>query len=307
MKHGVAAGITSAFAVTFTGMWFLSDILLKPRKLTYDKLYERELSIRKFDVKSYELRKKQSFQIASDYGYHLACELLEPEQSEIKDEIKKIAVLCHGFTCAKCSSLIYAELFLKLGFTVIIYDHRNHGFSGKAFTSMGYYERLDLKKVIDWCISNYGDRCKIITHGESMGAATVLSHLEIDDRITCAIADCGYSDLSQLIKHQVKTYFWFPSLLMAPVDLLTHARAGFWYEEVSPIRAVKNTDKPIFFIHGEKDNYVPTEMAMQMYESKKEAKDIFIVPGAKHAESILVDRKEYERRIEDFLKKYAII
>ncbi|MBH1941261.1 alpha/beta hydrolase [Mobilitalea sibirica] len=295
---------------TMAILWWLSNLILKPRKLSCQKVYKLEEKRGKFSSASYKATIKMVFDLPSDFGYKISCEQLEPNQrlenvtENDKKPVKKIAVLCHGFTYAKYACLSYAEIYLKLGFTVIIYDHRNHGLSGKAYTTMGYYERFDLKKVIDWCYDTYGSDCMILTHGESMGAATVLMHLGIDNRVKCAIADCAYSDLIQLLKHQLHVYYHFPKCLIKVESLITYLRAGFWYKEVSPIKVVSNTDIPILFIHGKKDCYVPTDMSRQMYSCKKNKKAIYLVGKAKHAESCLVNRKGYEEKVRRFLKVF---
>lgn len=298
-------------------LWCLSDMIIKPHMLSYEKGFQREVNCRKFNLQSYETRKKKTFTLRSDYGYLLSCELYEPENGEEKADNqekkntgqivkkgRKIVVLCHGLGYAKYGSLKYAEMFLELGFTVLVYDHRNHGLSGKAYTTMGYFEKYDLKKVIDWCYQQFGNECKVLTHGESMGAATVLMHLEIDNRVRCVIADCAYSDLSQLLCHQLKQFYHLPCFLIPLESLITYMRAGFWYKEVSPVKVVSKTQTPIFFIHGKIDNFVPKDMSKQMYSVKPRNKAIWLVAGARHAESYCTDRSGYEKHVEEFLKKY---
>lgn len=278
----------------------LSDLILRPRKVSSDREFKMGVKLGRFNEEDYRKTKKKKFMICSDYGYNLSCELLESGSSD-----NKIAILCHGFSHGKYKSLIYAGVFLKLGYNVLIYDHRNHGLSGKAHTSMGYYEKYDLKKIVDWCLDFYGSDCKIVTHGESMGGATVLLHLEIDNRVTCIIADCAYSDLRELLKHQIKHYYHLPQFLIPLESFITYVRAGFWYGEVSPIKVVKNTNTPILFIHGKRDTYVPTRMSRKMYDSKPDKKAIYLVARAGHANSCETNKRGYEKRVRDFLNKYV--
>lgn len=306
MEFNALVALVLLVIVFLSGLWAISNLMLQPKKLSYDKLYEREVAEGRLNVEAYQSMYKTEINITSNLGYQLSCQLLETEDTKQNSSDKKIAVLCHGFTCAKYSSVLYAEIFLKLGFTVLIYDHRNHGLSGKAYTSMGYYEKQDLKKVIDWCCENYGEDCKIVTHGESMGAATVISHLEIDQRVKCVIADCAYSDLRQLLKYQLKQYFHIPFLLLSIESLIIYLRAGFWYGEVSPIRAVSHSNTPILFIHGMEDKYVPAIMSKEMYQCKKGPKEIYLVEGAKHAGACKSNYEEYEKRVKDFINKFLI-
>lgn len=285
----------------FELLWCLSDLLVRPRMLSCDKIYQMEAESGKFNKEAYNAITKKKFNIKSGFGYGIACELLEPEN---QSSDSRIAILCHGLGYSRSSSIKYTEMFARLGFKVLIYDHRNHGLSGKAHTSMGHYEKYDLKKVVDWCFENYGNDCKIVTHGESMGASTVLLHLQIDNRVKCAISDCAYSDLNELIRHQLKLYYHLPACLIPIVSCITYLRAGFWYHDVSPISVVCQTNTPILFIHGKNDTFVPAYMSRHMYECKKENKAIYIVAGAKHAESYCRNRNEYEKHVEKFLNHF---
>jgi fermentation-respiration switch protein FrsA (DUF1100 family) len=289
-------------------IWCLSNMILHPKKLSCHKIYKIEAKRGSFDEGMYKRTRKKRFMLLSEYGYLISCELLEPEEaSRSRYHIRQktpIAILCHGFSQGKYRSLIYAEIFLKLGFKVLIYDHRNHGLSGRAHTSMGHYEKYDLKKLVDWCYDNYGPDCRVVTHGVSMGAATALLHLGIDKRVVCTIADCAYSDLKELLAHQIRSYYHMPTLLVPLESLITFLRAGFWYGQVSPISVVERVDTPILFIHGKRDRYVPTEMSRNMYKTKKNHKAIYLVAGATHAQSCVVNKKGYENIIKAFIDKY---
>jgi fermentation-respiration switch protein FrsA (DUF1100 family) len=289
--------------------WVLSNIILKPKVVPPDKLYQREVDRGRLSEKIYQSWEKEDFLIKSRYGYDLSCQLinndLSKEQFLDPDNRLKIAVLCHGYTCGKYSSMVYASMFLKRGITVLTYDHRNHGFSGKAHTSMGYYEKFDLQTVLDWCYSEFGPNLAIVTHGESMGAATVLSHHAIDRRVRCTIADCGYSSLEALLRHQLKKYYHIPAFPFLPVaKLLVRLRAGFWLGDVVPMEGAVQSHAPILFIHGLEDDYVPYYMSQTMYDAKPDKKELYLAPNAKHAQSCEKNTAEYELVIENFLDKY---
>jgi predicted alpha/beta-fold hydrolase len=280
--------------------------------LPYGKGYQREINCNKIDSEEYYSWEKEIFTLKSDYGYRLSCELLDGRGQVARsgdnrinrNSPEKIAILCHGLGYAKYSGIKYAKMFFRLGYQVIIYDHRNHGYSGKAHTSMGFYEKYDLKTLVDWCYDRFGEKCIILTHGESMGAATVLMHLGIDRRVNYAIADCAYSDLTQLLCHQLKQYYHLPCFLIPIESFITYLRAGFWYNEVSPIRVVRHSLTPVLFIHGKIDNLVPADMTRQMYHNKKRLKAMYLVAGAKHAGSYCKNKEGYEKVVGLFLKRY---
>lgn len=290
----------------FEFLWCLSDLIMKPRQLSCDKIFKNEASAGRFDEAAYRATGKRNFRIRSDYGYIISCELLIPAKQD-RNGRQKLAILCHGLGITKYGGLKYAELFLRLGYMVLLYDQRNHGLSGGGCTSMGHYEKHDLKRLVDWCMKHFGEDSIIITHGESMGAATVLMHLEIDQRVKCVIADCSYSDLIQLLKHQLREYYHLPYWLIPIESSLTYLRAGFHYHDISPIRVISNCDIPVLFIHGKKDNFVPTYMSRQLYQAKKRNKALYLVADAKHAECICKNREGYRQRVEEFLRRYSLL
>jgi fermentation-respiration switch protein FrsA (DUF1100 family) len=200
------------------------------------------------------------------------------------------------------------DMFLKRGFAVFIYDHRNHGLSGGKNTSFGYYEKFDLKKCTDWLFDKLGKDIIVGLHGESMGAGTVLQNIAIDQRIKFCIDDCGYSDAQDLFKHRLEKDYNIKNLpLIKLSSKLSKIRAGWNFKDVSPITTLPKIEIPILFIHGEEDDYVPTFMCNQMYSVKKGYKDIYIATGAGHAEAYWKNKDEYEKKIDGFLKAINII
>ncbi len=289
--------------------WILSNFVVKPLVLNNKVLYNLEIKEGRLDEDLYNSWEKKEFTIKSRYGYELSCMQIDNEKSKKQlsnlDKKIKIAILCHGYTRSKLSTSVYAKFFLNRGITVITYDHRNHGLSGKAHTSMGYYEKYDLQTVVDWCYINYNSNVSIITHGESMGAATVLSHLGVDTRVYLAIADCGYSDFPELAKYLFKRRFLLPKFPFVYISaLLVKLRAGFKVQDVSPIETVAVTKKPVLFIHGQADTFIPCSMSQDMYKAKADNKDILIVPEAEHGLSAVVDPVTYENKLNEFLDKY---
>ena len=60
----------------------------------------------------------------------------------------------------------------------------------------------------------------------------------------------------------------------------------------------------MFFIHGDKDTYVPTWMVYPLYEAKSAPKQLWIVPGAAHAVSYKENKEEYTRKVKEFTDRY---
>ncbi|WP_291633496.1 alpha/beta hydrolase [Clostridium sp.] len=282
--------------------WHFSSMIIYPKVQKYDYTYDYEVEKGEIEVTKFNKLKKQEVYIDSEYGYKIHGIFFQNNNS------KKIIILCHGITWSLYGSVKYMDMFLKRGFSVFIYDHRNHGLSGGHNTSFGYYEKFDLKKCTDWLFNKLGKDIIVGLHGESMGAGTVLQNIAIDNRIKFCIDDCGYSDAQDLFKHRLaKDYNIKKFPLVRLASKISKMRAGWDFKDVSPIATLPEIEIPILFIHGEKDDYVPTFMCTQMYSVKKGYKGIYIAPNAGHAEAYLKNKDEYEKKVDSFLKDINII
>lgn len=311
----IAGIIIASVAVLLFIAWYvvgqvLAHVVMTPKTVSPEDMKKRMLEQGFYTQEMLDSINFEPFEVRSRYGYTLRGDILtrKPEcvkEGEKLSDPKRIALMCHGYTANMQCSYGYADVFLKLGFTVVMYDHRNHGISDKAYTSMGYFEKYDMQTVADWIFERFGSDVRLVTHGESMGSANVLSFLAIDERPVVTVADCGYSSLPVLVSFLMKNYYKLPAKLFVPLARrIILRKAGFDINDVNPQDGVINTKKPILFIHGEKDSFVPTFMSRDMYALRHENTRLEIFEGADHAESYKSDKERYLRVVGEFLDEY---
>jgi len=282
--------------------WHFSSIIIYPKVQKYNYTYNDEVENGKIDVDKFNNLEKLEVYIDSKYGYKIHGFFFPNNNS------KKSIILCHGITWSLYGSVKYMDIFLKRGFSVFIYDHRNHGLSGGRDTSFGYYEKFDLKKCTDWLFDKLGKDILVGLHGESMGAGIALQNIAIDARIIFCIDDCGYSDAQELFQHRLEKDYDIKKLPLVKLSSrISKMRVGWRFKDVSPITTLPKVKIPILFIHGEEDDYVPASMCKQMYSVKKGYKDIYIAANAGHAQAYISNKNEYEKRVDEFLKAINII
>jgi len=289
----------------------LSNLIVTPHTPDPNQCYIDEIAKGKIIKEEYESDyHREDFKLQSDYGYMISGSFIPRDSNVMLDDKKeKVVVLVHGYQFCQFGSVKYINIFRKLGFHCVIYDHRNHGYSDKAVTTMGYYEARDLKKVCDYIRTKLGDDIILGTHGESMGAATVMMNAPLDDKLTFAIEDCGYSNLSDLLAYSLNKVYHlprFPFLWIA--SLFSRLRGGIFFHQVIPKNEVAKCDAlPMLFLHGEQDDFVPTSSINEVYEAKRGYRRMRIFPNAAHAESYWNNKEEYSQEIEAFLKEIKII
>jgi uncharacterized protein len=260
--------------------------------------------------------------LASPGGYPLRVHALEPADSvaqRVAGQAPRIAVFHHGIGWGWLGMIRYMMIFREEGWTVVGYDSRGHGSSGKHSLggeaprpSYGYYEKDDLRAVVDWAVARLarGRPGALAVFGESMGAATVLQYAPLDDRLDAVIADCPYSSALGELEHRLRGSGVIPpfrGLAMRAADAICERLEGFSLREADPARAILETEVPILFVHGLEDRFVPWRMSVAMAESRRRRlpgamTELYLVPGARHAQSIAADRPRYEARIREFLQ-----
>lgn len=252
-----------------------------------------------YTKEEFEKLPKEEVEIKSNEHLSLKGTFIE----KIKDS-KRVIIIIHGYTSNYVWSLQFINMFFKEGFNVLLIDQRSHGRSEGKYATYGYYEKYDLDLWVNWVRQRVGEDAVVGLHGQSMGGGTVLQYAAINKYVKFIIADCPYSDVTQLMKHQFNEIKHMPFVPFKHfLDMRLRVVAKFSMKNVSPINLMKDTEVPILFVHGSKDNFVPTYMSKDMYEAKKGHKKLLIIEGAVHANAYGTNKKLYEREVHDFLQE----
>ena len=220
------------------------------------------------------------------------------------------ALVVHGYKVRAEGMLHIAYLYNHdLGYNVLLPDLYGHGQSDGDHIQMGWQDRWD---VIRWAevandvfrASRYSSTKQVI-HGISMGAATTMavSGEKTPDYVERFVEDCGYTSVWDEFAGQLKEEFGLPSFpLMNTTSLLCRLRYGWSFSEARQIDQVRRSTKPMLFIHGDKDAFVPYSMLRPLFDAKtKGRKAIFIAKGSVHAMAYRDHHKEYTARVKAFL------
>lgn len=218
----------------------------------------------------------------------------------------KYIVMSHGHTYTHHGCVKYARMMMDKGFNIVTYDQRYHGASEGKYTTLGYLEKDDLLEVINDIFQRFGDNIYLGTYGESMGAATVLLEAQKDDRVKFVFSDCAFESLDVLIGEILKKHKIFPLWLFKPIsNLIFKLFVGVKYNGISPILAIESLNIPMFFAHGEDDDFIDKHHTINLFESYSGPKEIFIAGnGARHAGSYVKDTKKYHDAVNGFVDKY---
>lgn len=219
----------------------------------------------------------------------------------------KWVIVMHGYGANGRLMYYVARRFHKKGYNVLVPDMRGHGLSGGKYLGMGWKDRID---IIMWIqkIIEINKNAKIVLYGVSMGASTMLmaSGEKLPKNVKCIISDCAYTSAYDIMKYQIKKYKNIPTFpILFIMNIMCKIKNGYFLKNASALKQVRKNSLPIFFIHGDKDKFVPTDMVLDLYKNAKCNKELMIVNNAGHIVSEMVERKIYWRRIALFLHKYC--
>ncbi|MFE7064272.1 alpha/beta hydrolase [Sutcliffiella sp. NPDC057660] len=293
----IVLGIILSY-VLFVGIFFTNKVMYI-RKKTNEEILEREMRLGHYKEEVLSTLPKKELTIPSPLGYNIYGELYDVPHS------KRYMIFSHGVTQNTLNSIKYMNIFLERGWNVVLYDHRRHGKSGGKTTSFGFYEKHDLKAVVDWVRDQAPADAVIGVHGESMGAATLLMYAGgLEDGADFYIADCPFSDLEEQLSYRLKADFRIPKHLVMPIaNTFLRLRDKYSIRDVSPINVIENIDNPVLFIHSEPDDFIPIMMTQQLFEKKKDKKKLYVAKNGSHAMSYSENREEYEKAIDEFLEE----
>ncbi len=236
-----------------------------------------------------------------------------------------MVIFAHEVGSDRSSCKYYCRPLLRAGYDVFSFDFRGHGASGPE---AGYRprqwpsdrERADMRGAIAFIGSYLEQRGRprdVGLFGPSRGAcAAILASVGVDS-VRAIVTDGAFSSdatLEYLMKRFATTFaririvaenhppvFW--RFLRWLVFRACRRRFNCTFPSVRKA-IVRLGLKPILFIHGEKDSYVPVCQSQMLYNLARGPKRVWIVPGAKHNQSIIVEPDAYARRVVGFFDEY---
>lgn len=217
------------------------------------------------------------------------------------------AIVIHGYTDNHICFLNLVRMYRdSLNYNVMVPDLHYHGKSEGRAVQMGWFDRLDIIRWID-VTHNIWQNDFMAIHGVSMGGATTMmvSGEALPKYVRAFVNDCGYSSVWNQFAHNLKQSFHLPAFpVLHSASSVCRRRYGWSFKEASSIKQLEKCDRPMLFIHGEKDDYVPTKDVYKNYEAKvKGYKELWIAPESEHAMAYKDHPAEYTKRVRDFLLK----
>ncbi|GGD85166.1 alpha/beta hydrolase [Paenibacillus nasutitermitis] len=294
-------------AMMSLGLWFSSNMLLSPSFKGVTKDFSRCLpeTERYFGKSCGNLRqtKEYSFQEVKFFsvnGYDLPGWLITTADNGGTPS-KRAIMLVHAGGSDRREETKYIGMYHRLGMDVLTFDLSCHG-EAPCITrglSFGERESADVLSAYHYLKDKYE---KVYAMGSSVGAASILIALPGMPDLASVIAENPYTSFERLIKDAPESKS-LPEWAVNNLIQLTKIRGKFDGHR-SPENSLKlSSSVPIFFIHSKADQntpYTQTEYLAGVYTGPK---TLWEPEQGEHAAIWDTNRTEYEKRIEDYLKR----
>ena len=218
------------------------------------------------------------------------------------DPSKPVIIFVHGLNRSRLELLERAAESSHRGYGVLLFDLRNHGESGRAYTTIGIHESRDVCAASNFVESTTAKRPQILW-GVSMGASSAILGAQQCPGFAAIISDSSFLSFRETISHHVGLFFRLPSFPFANLIVaLTEWRVGFDADAGDVETAVREINVPILYIAGGADRRMPPALARRLMDaSRNPMKELLVVPGAGHGEAFSKDPQTYLNSVYRFL------
>jgi dipeptidyl aminopeptidase/acylaminoacyl peptidase len=208
-------------------------------------------------------------------------------------------VLVHG-TGAERSSLLFETGFLsQAGFGVLAVDLPGQGAS-EGRTRWGVPERHAISAAVDWLRARGEvDPERIGGFGFSMGAYVLTQAAVLDQRLRAVAL---VSSPNEVVEHnRLATARWG---LLTQVPCYLALRAYGQSLDMPPKNVIGSiAPRAVLIVGGDLDPLVPAFMARQLFSAAGSPKELWLVPGAHHADFAQIAGPEYRNRLAGFFDR----
>jgi fermentation-respiration switch protein FrsA (DUF1100 family) len=180
------------------------------------------------------------------------------------------------------------------GFNVLALDYRGYGASEGTPSLEGV--QLDIDAAMRALLARPDvDPKRIVIFGQSLGGALAIRYVARTAHranVRALVADGAFSDYREITREKLAGLWltwplqWLPWLTVDN-DYSPESAVG----SISPI--------PLLLLHGDQDPVVPHRHSQRLFELAHEPKELWIVPGAGHTQSL--HSEAVRKRLTEFL------
>lgn len=225
------------------------------------------------------------------------------EAWHLSGERAALVVLLPGYARDHRRMWRYAEFLRKDGYGILAVDFRSARFWNRKPTTLGHWEQVDLRAVLDWVAAQPQFRGhRVALYGESLGGSTALAVAADRPEIAAVVVDCPFSSGELAIRDAFSCVLRLPSWPLAPLSrivgrqLTGHDPAGL--DAAAALSRMET--RPVLLVQSTMGERFSVEQADVLTKAAGAGVREWRV-GSGHNRAWLEHREEYETRVREFL------
>ncbi|MBU7014431.1 MAG: alpha/beta hydrolase [Theionarchaea archaeon] len=201
-----------------------------------------------------------------------------------------------------------AKAMHQAGFSVLMFDFRNHGESDKGITGVGLNEYQDVVGAVTYVTGRQDVSPNIGFVSFCMGADSTIIALSKEKEqlknVKCLVAVQPIS-VAVFVRNYIRSVFTPLGLILIPmVDRLCQWRGGYAFEKMSPLPYCKDIFAPTLYIQARTDPWTELSDIQGFYEATPEPKEFWMIEGAMKRFDTYNYVGEHPEKILDFISRY---
>jgi uncharacterized protein len=211
-------------------------------------------------------------------------------------------VLLHGIASCRYAMIPMAKALARSGFNSILYDSRANGESGGVNCTFGYFEKIDLRIVLDAVQERFSGAAPFGVYGNSLGAAVAVQALAIEKRLRCGVVESCFATLRGVIHDYSRRMILLPINSIPDAALRRTERiASLRIDDVKPEASARFIVQPIMVIHGLKDAHIKAAYGRRVFDNIASPVKLWVpIPTGTHYNLAEIGGTPYLRSIVDF-------
>lgn len=203
--------------------------------------------------------------------------------------------------------LTTAQVLNKEGYSVLMFDFRNHGQSGRGKTAVGLNEYQDVLGALDY-LKNRSDPQEVGFCSFCMGANSTIVAMSKDkekfNHVKCLVAIQPIS-MYVFVRIFAKKMFSFIGLAFLPlIKAMVKWRGGHALEDMSPKEFAHDISVPTLYIQAESDPWTELSDIKSFYDKTPTQKDFWMIKEKIPRFETYNYIGKHPERVTSFFRKY---
>ena len=241
-------------------------------------------------------------------------------------EIEKTVIMAHPWTFNRhgfsrkrqklplfktdVNVLPMAKALNEKGYSVLMFDFRNHGISGKGLTGIGLTEYQGILGAVEYVNKRTENKANVGFVSLCMGANSTIIALS-KGKDTETLNNVKFMVAVQPISAEVfisnfmRAQYTSLSLFLVPiVNKICQMRGGFPFSEMSPKEYAKDIKVPAMYVQAETDPWTNLDDIKSFYENTPTEKEFWMLTGKMKRFDTYNYIGEHPQKILEFVGKY---